>query len=508
MLKSFRSSHWLVQLSFFVWLSLLCSVSAQTPQPLDLIRSYLDEVKASKPRPEALKRLTTDDFKLLVHNEDAAAAIARFRNAGKITAATILETERYSDFSTYLVEVKCERESFIWQFRIESTSQMITLATLNAPPPIRHGRGKPAKGFAKSSGAPAVCSQVPRVCDVITPDKDPRLVEFLFATDRKRDSSASSLAFGSERNASEDGAPLLSYGGASVRIPEDHRIGRIELPSSWKLFGWQLSWAKEDERKHLIVKKVEALSQEDWSRLIEKQGSKTALIFVHGFNTSFTEAILRNAQIVWDLQYRGVSVLYSWSSKGSVADYLYDRDSALFARKGFLEVINRLRNDPNIEAINVLAHSMGNLVVVEALSASASSAKPVSIDQLVMASPDIARDAFIAAVPDLAKIAKGMTLYASGADRALKISGSLASFPRAGDVPTTGPVVLSQLDTIDVSLVGDELLGLNHTEFATNRAVMDDLSRLLNQQEKSPRLNQIRRYPEPPMAGTYWRYVP
>jgi esterase/lipase superfamily enzyme len=43
------------------------------------------------------------------------------------------------------------------------------------------------------------------------------------------------------------------------------------------------------------------------------------LVFVHGFANSFEDAVFRNAQIVYDLDYQGLSVLYSWSSRGDVA---------------------------------------------------------------------------------------------------------------------------------------------------------------------------------------------
>ena len=186
----------------------------------------------------------------------------------------------------------------------------------------------------------------------------------------------------------------------------------------------------------------------------------------------------------------------------------YDKDSALFARQSFLQIIARLHDELGIETINVIAHSMGNLVVVDALRESAGSLKPVSINQLVMASPDVAMDMYIAALPNLAKVTKGMTLYASSADKALKISAELASFPRAGGIGPTGPVVFPPLETIDVTAIGDELLGLNHTEFATNRAVMDDLKILLDQHRPAPRLGEIRQFPEPPKPVAYWKYAP
>jgi esterase/lipase superfamily enzyme len=112
-------------------------------------------------------------------------------------------------------------------------------------------------------------------------------------------------------------------------------------------------------------------------------------VFVHGFNTTFEEALFRNAQIVWDLQYSGISVLYSWSSKGKVRDYVYDRDSADIAQPGFIALLSTLR-DLGIEHVDVIAHSMGNRVVLPALSNIADADNPVRVNQLIMAAPDVA----------------------------------------------------------------------------------------------------------------------
>jgi esterase/lipase superfamily enzyme len=106
----------------------------------------------------------------------------------------------------------------------------------------------------------------------------------------------------------------------------------------------------------------------------------------------------------------------------------------------------------------VLAHRMGNFVTVDALSNYASTKNLVTIAQLIMAAPDIDRDMFVQHIPELAKVAKGLTLYASANDKALQLSKFVAgNIPRACDVPKTGPVVLASLSTIDVSAIGDEL---------------------------------------------------
>ena len=71
------------------------------------------------------------------------------------------------------------------------------------------------------------------------------------------------------------------------------------------------------------------------------KGTKTALVFVHGFNTAFTDALYRTAQIVWDLQHNGLAVLFTWASRGDIIDYLYDKESAYLARDDFITLLQK-----------------------------------------------------------------------------------------------------------------------------------------------------------------------
>ena len=65
-----------------------------------------------------------------------------------------------------------------------------------------------------------------------SPIVDPRVVEFLFASTRRGNSSVSSgnINYNGER------APL-TFGAASVRIPDDHKIGPHRAAGSWNFFG-------------------------------------------------------------------------------------------------------------------------------------------------------------------------------------------------------------------------------------------------------------------------------
>jgi hypothetical protein len=102
-------------------------------------------------------------------------------------------------------------------------------------------------------------------------------------------------------------------------------------------------------------------------------------------------------------------------------------------------------------------------------------ADPIRVAELVMAAPDVDRDYFNLHAPELRKLTSGMTLYASSNDKAITVSRTLAGgIPRAGDVPAAGPVVIPGIETIDVSVVGNDLLGLNHDVFASTRQVMND----------------------------------
>jgi esterase/lipase superfamily enzyme len=364
----------------------------------------------------------------------------------------------------------------------------------------RNAKAGETEARPKKASPPTVTAAPSAPTSVGSPASDPRIVEFLFASTRKTVATAATpnISYSGERGP-------LTYGAASVRIPEDHKIGHIELPSSMKLFGIKLS---PNEREHFIIKSVVSLPEYEFDQIIREKNAKSALVFVHGFNTTFEDALYRNAQIVWDLQYNGLSVLFTWASRGDVSDYIYDKESAYQARDDFITLLRKLKQNFGIEQVNVLAHSMGNLIALEALAGYASTSNPVQIAHLVMAAPDVDRDEFVKLTPKAKTIVGGMTLYASSADRALVASRKLAGgIPRAGDVSSDGPIILPNVETIDVTAVGDEIFGLNHNVFAASRDVMEDISALLNLNRPPPRLIQIRAAPDPPAHPTYWRYV-
>ncbi len=71
-----------------------------------------------------------------------------------------------------------------------------------------------------------------------------------------------------------------------------------------------------------------------WTGRAVGAGPSARLVFVHGFNNKFEDAVFRFAQIVHDSGAEVAPVLFTWPSKGSVLAYGYDRESTNFSRNG------------------------------------------------------------------------------------------------------------------------------------------------------------------------------
>ena len=89
-------------------------------------------------------------------------------------------------------------------------------------------------------------------------------------------------------------------------------------------------------------------------------------------------------------------ILFTWPSGGSLVDYVYDRDSAMYSRDALEAVLQALVDSRNVGSISILAHSMGNYLAVESLRQMAIRDRglPSKIRDVMLASPDAAKDVF------------------------------------------------------------------------------------------------------------------
>jgi esterase/lipase superfamily enzyme len=262
------------------------------------------------------------------------------------------------------------------------------------------------------------------------------------------------------------------------------------------------------------MEELKTLSEEEFLTFVREQLAKSAnykdhaFIFVHGYNTSFDYAIYRTAQIAYDLKFDGAAFAYSWPSGGGLASYTYDRESSGQSEPFLKQFMELVVNKTGAKSVSIIAHSMGNQPTLQVLrDLRRSTPESVRISQIVLAAPDVDRDNFENIARDTQGLASGVTLYAAGNDKALRVSRNFyGGIPRAGDVPPTGPLVLPGVDTIDASATSMDSLGLNHSGYAENNAILSDIAALIATGRRPPKLRTPALEEVTTEKGTYWRY--
>jgi esterase/lipase superfamily enzyme len=359
-------------------------------------------------------------------------------------------------------------------------------------------------GAAKAGDAAAG----PGILDGSNADWD--VVPVFYGTDRHRTSEAGRVAYGADR------ARRLELGRALVTVPAAHRVPVIERPFAVRIpyLHIVLYEQGEDPRKHFTIKSLQALPRNELLTLVRARIAAArafrdqALVFIHGFNTDFDHAIFRAAQLAYDLQFDGAAFLYSWPAGGGVIGYARDRESATQAEPYLKEFLDLVIRGTGAKSVSVIAHSMGNLPLLNVLRELGPSLPPgVRLNEVILAAPDVDRDVFANLVGAIRGFGRGITLYCSANDRAMIVSRQVAGgVPRAGDVPPEGPVIAPGVDTIDVTETSTDLLALNHSLYAERGALLNDIALLLQTGERPPdrRIPILQRVRT--LRGDFWRY--
>lgn len=324
----------------------------------------------------------------------------------------------------------------------------------------------------------AGCSNRP--VGVLTPVEaaapDATEVDLLVATTREASNDSGTLYTG-ERGA---GVSLDAF---TVSIPPDSRrqIGEVQWPRS-------LPPNPETDFATLAVKPLPNVKAARGWLDAHLPPSRRVLIFVHGFNNRFEDAVYRFAQIVHDSGSEVAPVLFTWPSRARVFDYLFDRESTIFSRDAFEETVWQVASDPRVEDVTIMAHSMGAWLAMESLRQMAirRGKLPAKIRNVILASPDVDVDVFASQWRALNGPQARFTLFVSQDDRALQVSRRIAGgVDRLGlidvqkyyaDLEKSGIVVID----LTAMRSGDSL---NHGRFASSPEVVQLIGqRLVNGQ--------------------------
>lgn len=253
-----------------------------------------------------------------------------------------------------------------------------------------------------------------------------RVVRLYSETTRATEPNAP-WAYGATRSA----AP--QYAAFDISIPPEHVAGRIE---------WPLNAAKADPSRDFVTVRRERM---DRAAFLARIGRGDVAVYVHGFNTSFQEALYRLAQLTADAHLEGASVLFSWPSQGRTEAYLADRDAADAARGALAALLSDLaagRGDDG--PVMVMSHSMGARLTMEALRQLRLTGRGDVLDRLevALAAPDIDVDLFRVEIAAIGQLRHPITVLVSTDDEALEISARLATDrARLGRVDVRDPAV-------------------------------------------------------------------
>nr|WP_244318288.1 alpha/beta hydrolase [Roseibium hamelinense] len=323
----------------------------------------------------------------------------------------------------------------------------------------------------------AACSTRPDA-GVLAISADPapgaRPHDIMVVTTRQRDDRPDTYFNGERREQGVDFAEV------TISVPPTHVPGQIEWPSKFP----------GDPNTDFVTRKAgyidgEAAFKQRLNRRLAQlpKDKRTVFLFIHGYNTRFAEGLYRFAQFVDDSKFPGVPVFFTWASRGNLQDYVYDLNSAAIARDALEKTIRNLAQS-NADEIVILAHSMGNWLLLEtAARVSAADRRVINqrIQQVVLAAPDIDIDLFKAQLRRLGKPPKPYIVIVSKDDRALRLSRAIAGGKeRVGAY--SDDQELAELGAIVVDLTEVESEdSAHHSKFAQLAEFAPEIRSLLSQ---------------------------
>lgn len=315
-------------------------------------------------------------------------------------------------------------------------------------------------------------------------------LQLFFVTNRDHQPNNKQQIFGGRFNS--DGVAALRFGKARFRIGTDDKP-EITSVSVYP--------ERTDTNKESFTVAGSSDFLEDLKKIMVGSAQDT-LVFIHGFNVSFLEALTAGARLTHNLAERGTPVnlvVFTWPSDGKMVphmSYYSDRDdaraSAAAVARAFLklkEFLERMpRNDYCKRSVHLLAHSMGNYVLRNGLQALISKDERSLVrlfDQIILAAADEDDDAFETdqKLRLLPRIGRQITIYHNGNDRALIVSDTTKGNPdRLGsDGPRLIDMIPKKVTVVDcraLRLDGTEMT--RHSYYLSSAAVCADLRHILD----------------------------
>ncbi len=291
---------------------------------------------------------------------------------------------------------------------------------------------------------------------------DTRSIDVFVVTNRKSKTGAFGCANNTYGVAFDK---VTSFGICKINVPKNHSTGELTFTRD----------GRQSSHDYFKILNAKALPEAVIMDYLKKT-KRNPLVFVHGFNVRYEEALLRAAQITYDLKYQGPVILFSWPS--GAGDGFFDEQflsrtyesnnqNAKASILAFRNFITSLANS-NLK-VNLVVHSMGHQVVLPGLKDFHRSV----INELVLNAPDFEAAEFLRLIDNIKDTTKRITLYCSYNDKAMTASKTFNNNERMGACTYS-----ENLDTINVGLIDDPTVGLGHGYYSS-RAILSDVFQVL-----------------------------
>ncbi|MBK0024036.1 alpha/beta fold hydrolase [Ochrobactrum sp. S46] len=302
--------------------------------------------------------------------------------------------------------------------------------------------------------------------DTVPPVAGARIVTVYAATTRKRDDTGIFTAGRAEH---------VNYIRFKVSVPPGHKSGNIEWPKS-----------RSNPKTDFVTVEQKVLDRAAFENEVSRsRGGKPPSmgVFIHGYNTNFTEAVYRIAQMASDADVDAVPILFAWPSEGSVAGYVADKDAVTYSRDQLVDLLSNLASKRTQGPITVIGHSMGGWLTMEAVRQLRIGGRDAVIRRLhvVLAAPDIDVDVFGSQVAAIGPMSRPMTILVSRDDVALRVSEFLSTErQRLGRIDVTDPKIAEATRKANVQIIDISELktsdSFKHNRFAALAALAPKLS--------------------------------
>lgn len=347
-------------------------------------------------------------------------------------------------------------------------------------------------------------------------EKQSATSQIVYVTDRlPQRSDEGEVEFGDDRSA------VMQYGTARVEIGENKSWGDItsaansdidrikmkvtlqsispeaEFPPTPLLFTVNAGIASFDTQQEQTFE----TAREDFQAFIRGQledaSKKDVVIFIHGFNTSFEEALFTVNDIYHYSGRASLPIAYSWpAGDGNLFGYFHDQSSADYTVYHLKEFFRSLMGMAEIENIHIVAHSLGTKatttalreLLIETRAAGKNPLEEFNIENRIMAAPDI--DYGVVTQRLIAEqFAAGfgrITVYTNPKDKALSLSGLLQTSMRFGKLLPSEEgerpkEIFQGVTNVSFITVNSSTPGIsNHGYFVKNPEALSDLITLIN----------------------------